>query len=178
MEKLFSINKFVAVVLGLLLLEFGFVGKSRAESCPENRSALSVVEDGFVLKQFLQPPPPKVRPEPECWPISQQGVASFYGHKDGFTGRKTASGERMNPLGMKAAHKKLPFGTRLRVTNTENQKSVIVEINDRGPYIRGRIIDLSPVAAEALGLVEFKNGRVSGGPGTSPVKIEICRNRT
>jgi peptidoglycan lytic transglycosylase len=75
----------------------------------------------------------------------QSGIASIY------SGRRTASGERMNPKALTAAHRKLPFGTRVLVTNKKNGQSVEVTINDRGPYIRGRIIDLSPAAARALG---------------------------
>jgi peptidoglycan lytic transglycosylase len=77
--------------------------------------------------------------------VAQSGVASIY------SDRRTASGERMNPKALTAAHRKLPFGTRVLVTNKKNGKSVEVTINDRGPYIRGRIIDLSPAAARALG---------------------------
>jgi len=70
-------------------------------------------------------------------------AASFYGYGDGFHGRTTANGERFNGHGVTAAHKSLPFGTRLKVTNPTNGKSVIVRINDRGPYIAGRGLDLS-----------------------------------
>jgi rare lipoprotein A len=66
---------------------------------------------------------------------------------------KTASGERMNPAAMTAAHRSLPFGTRLRVTNRRNGKVVMVRINDRGPFIRGRVLDLSRGAARKLGFV-------------------------
>lgn len=76
------------------------------------------------------------------------GEASWYG--PGFHGRKTASGERFNTSELTAAHKTLPFGTLLKVTNLENNLSVIVRINDRGPYIRGRIIDLSRAAKDQL----------------------------
>jgi rare lipoprotein A len=70
-------------------------------------------------------------------------AASFYGHGDGFHGRRTANGERFDGQGVTAAHKYLPFGTRLKVTNPTNGKSVIVRVNDRGPYIAGRGLDLS-----------------------------------
>lgn len=75
----------------------------------------------------------------------------MYGSGDGYAGRKTASGERMNPGAMTAAHKSLPFGSQVRVTNKKNGRSVTVRINDRGPFVRGRVIDLSPAAARALG---------------------------
>jgi rare lipoprotein A len=79
-------------------------------------------------------------------------VASWYGLK--FHGRRTANGEVYNQMAFTAAHKDLRFGTLLRVTNPNNDQSVIVRINDRGPYIRGRELDLSKASASALGLVE------------------------
>jgi rare lipoprotein A len=75
------------------------------------------------------------------------GIASVYG----YHGSKTASGERAHPSGMTAAHRSLPFGTKVAVTNRRNGRSVVVRINDRGPFIRGRVIDLTPAAAHALG---------------------------
>lgn len=79
-----------------------------------------------------------------------QGIASWYG--PGFHGRRTASGERFNQHDLTAAHRTLPFGTRVLVTNMRNGRSVVVRINDRGPHIRGRIIDLSAGAARAIGV--------------------------
>lgn len=76
------------------------------------------------------------------------GMASWYG--PGFHGRRTASGERFNQYAMTAAHKTLPLGSLVLVTNLETNHSVVVRINDRGPYVRGRIIDLSKGAARAL----------------------------
>jgi rare lipoprotein A len=80
--------------------------------------------------------------------FAQCGSASWYALTS-----KTASGERMNPAAMTAAHRTLPFGTKLRVTNKNNGKSVIVRINDRGPFIKGRVIDLSKAAARELGFI-------------------------
>jgi rare lipoprotein A len=80
---------------------------------------------------------------------AQCGRASWYA----LTSR-TASGERMNPSAMTAAHRSLPFGTKLKVTNTNNGKAVVVRINDRGPFIRGRVLDLSKAAARQLGFVD------------------------
>jgi rare lipoprotein A (peptidoglycan hydrolase) len=77
-------------------------------------------------------------------------TASYYGKE--FAGRRTASGEKFNPGGMTAAHRTLPFGTRVRVTHSRNGRSVTVRINDRGPFIRGRSIDLSAAAAAAIGM--------------------------
>ena len=93
------------------------------------------------------PAPPAPPPAPS---FSQVGVASYYAAK--FEDRKTADGERFKSTGMTAAHRTLPLGTMVRVTNLENQRSVIVRINDRGPFMRKRIIDLSPAAARALGI--------------------------
>ena len=78
---------------------------------------------------------------------AQSGAASWYG-----SGRKTANGERFNPNGMTAAHRSLPFGTRVRVENKRNGRSVVVRINDRGPFVHGRIIDLAKGPARAIGL--------------------------
>ena len=76
---------------------------------------------------------------------AQSGIASVY------SGGRTANGERASAGGLTAAHRSLPFGTRVRVTNRNNRRSVVVRINDRGPFVRGRIIDLTPAAAHALG---------------------------
>lgn len=73
---------------------------------------------------------------------------------------KTASGERMNPMGMTAAHKTLPLGTKVKVTNLRNQRSVVVRINDRGPFVKGRMIDLSKGAAQKLGFISAGHTRV------------------
>lgn len=90
----------------------------------------------------------------------QTGKASWYGKK--FHGRKTANGETYDMYAMTAAHKTLPLGTWVRVDNLSNQKSAIVRVNDRGPFVTGRIIDLSYTAAEKIGVV---------GPGTAPVRV-------
>ena len=83
-----------------------------------------------------------------CSPtMAQSGIASVYA----YSGEKTASGERARPSGLTAAHRTLPFGTKVKVTNKRNGRSVTVRINDRGPFVRGRIIDLTPAAARALG---------------------------
>ena len=80
----------------------------------------------------------------------QKGVASWYG--PGFHGKKTASGERFNTRALTAAHRSLPFGTKVRVTNERTGRSVVVRINDRGPFVGGRVIDLSKAAAQAVGI--------------------------
>ncbi|ERP32092.1 rare lipoprotein A [Chitinivibrio alkaliphilus ACht1] len=91
-----------------------------------------------------------------------QGKASWYGRK--FHGRTTASGETYNMRAMTAAHKTLPFGTRVRVTHQETGRSVIVTINDRGPFVEGRVIDLSRRAADRLGIRDR---------GVAPVSLTI-----
>lgn len=90
------------------------------------------------------------------------GMASWYGPK--FHGRRTASGEIFNQHGLTAAHRSLPFGTQVRVTNRRNGRSVVVRINDRGPRKQSRIIDLSSAAANAIGLKQA---------GVAPVTVEI-----
>jgi rare lipoprotein A len=113
-------------------------------------------------KALVQIPKISVSNLPEQIVKGLKGVASYYGY-DG-SGNRTATGERFNPEGMTAAHRSLPFGTRVRVTNTRNGRSVVVRINDRGPYIRGRIIDISVGAARILGMM---------GSGVAPVRIEV-----
>jgi rare lipoprotein A len=93
-----------------------------------------------------------------------KGTASYYG--DPFHGRKTANGETFNKNDLTAAHQTLPFNTRVKVTNLSNEKSVIVRINDRGPYAKGRIIDLSEEAGKRIGLDVT---------GTAKVKLQIVR---
>ncbi len=90
--------------------------------------------------------------------FQQTGVASWYG--PGFHGKKTANGERYDMYTMTAAHKTLPLGTRVKITNLSNRKSIIVRINDRGPFHGGRIIDLSKRAAQQLGILEDGSARV------------------
>lgn len=97
-------------------------------------------------------------------PFRQEGLASWYG--PGFHGRKTASGERFNQNALTCAHKTLPFGTRLKVTNLDNGQELVVTVNDRGPFVRGRIVDLSREGAKKLGFI---------GQGISKVRIERHR---
>jgi len=111
--------------------------------------------------------PPARRTDSNPPPLLIKGVqhtavftASFYGHQDGFHGRKAANGEIFDKNALTAAHKTLPFGTVLKVTYPKTGKSITVRINDRGPYIPGRDIDLSYGAALKLGLVEHGVGQV------------------
>ena len=88
------------------------------------------------------------------------GQASYYGNEPGEGGPLTANGERYNSGGLTAAHRTLPFGTRVRVTSPRTGRSVVVRINDRGPFIGGRVIDLSVGAARAIGLTSSGVGTV------------------
>jgi rare lipoprotein A len=101
------------------------------------------------------------QPIPDARGFEQTGLASWYGRK--FHGRKTSNGEIYNMYGMTAAHKTLPLGTFVRVHNLVNDKSVDVRVNDRGPFVRGRIIDLSYTAAKKINMV---------GPGTVRVRVK------
>jgi rare lipoprotein A len=92
--------------------------------------------------------------------LAQSGIASVYAYKSG----RTANGERTQASGLTAAHRSLPFGTKVRVTNRRNGKSVVVRINDRGPFIRGRVIDLTPAGARTLGF-----------SGLAPVVLAVLR---
>jgi len=92
---------------------------------------------------------------------AETGIASVYA----YSGGKTASGERANPGGLTAAHRTLKFGTQVRVTNRRNGRNVVVRINDRGPFVRGRVIDITPAAARALGF-----------SGLAPVTVDIAQN--
>ena len=93
--------------------------------------------------------------------IASQGVASFYTED-----QQTASGEKFDTHDLTAAHPTLPFGTRLRVTNVATGRSVTVRVNDRGPYIPGRVVDVSHAAANALGMVES---------GVAKVKLDVVQ---
>ncbi|OLU32456.1 hypothetical protein BVH03_07260 [Pseudomonas sp. PA15(2017)] len=90
-----------------------------------------------------------------------EGKASYYGRA--HHGNRTASGERFDQNALTAAHRALPFGTQVKVTNLNNNRSVVVRINDRGPFARGRIIDVSRKAAEALDMIRS---------GVAPVRVE------
>ena len=108
--------------------------------------------------RMMPPAPPRS--------MVQTGVASWYGKA--HHGQRTASGERFDMNALTAAHPTLPFGTRLRVMNLENDREVEVRVNDRGPAVRGRIIDLSYAAARALG---------AGGAGVIPVRLTVLGGR-
>jgi len=128
-------------LLVLLLISFLLVG---CTSAPRYRT---------------YPLPPPVKPGGR---YVETGIASYYAEK--FHGQATSSGEIFDMYGLSAAHKTLPFGTIVKVTNLENGKQVTVPINDRGPFVKNRIIDLSYGAARAINMI---------GPGTAKVRIEV-----
>lgn len=134
------------------------------ESLPASWSRLYLLI--FLVSCFACSLPPtraKVPPVPGAEPgASQTGIASWYG--PGFHGRPTASGVIYDQGELTAAHQTLPLGTKVMVTNLNNGKSTEVSINDRGPFAKGRIIDLSYAAARSLGMI---------GPGTIPVRVEV-----
>jgi rare lipoprotein A len=109
-------------------------------------------------------PPPALTSE-----RSEEGIASWYGGDDGFEGKPTASGEIYDSSLLTAAHRELPLGTLVEVWSVESRKSVQVRINDRGPFIKGRIIDLSRAAAGRLDLI---------GPGTGRVRLSVLKRAT
>jgi rare lipoprotein A len=102
-------------------------------------------------------------PKPSRVRATSTGMASWYGPGDDG-GTIAANGERINHNKLTAAHKRLPFGTRVRVTNLRNNRSIVVRINDRGPFVRGRVIDLTRAGARALGMI---------GSGVAPVRLEV-----
>lgn len=136
-----SVDEMIALVFGVVLFA---VGASMAwQGIAEKNAAYG----RMVLNQG---PYRQFKP--------QQGIASWYGKA--FEGKPTASGVEFDPALWTAAHKKLPLGSRVRVTNLENGRSVIVRVNDRGPYVDDRIIDLSRKAARFLGMKDKGLGEV------------------
>ena len=162
------------MVLGLGLIADGR-GSSLSSRCriplpvgPRSRSyliaalAFAMLFGCAQLERAPEPAPPTPAPPVPSLPApgssgdtaistQQRGRISMYGND--FAGKKTASGERFDPTALTMAHRTLPFGTRVRVTNLENQRSVEVVVNDRGPFVSGRIADLSEAAAHRIGMV-------------------------
>lgn len=123
-----------------------------------------VLAAGCARKKPATAPRARPAPRPAAAGQTEEGLASWYGGKDGFEGKPTASGEIFDGRKMTAAHRTLPLGTWIDVANLENGKTARVRINDRGPFVKGRIVDLSRVAAEELGVV---------GPGTARVRLTV-----
>ncbi len=134
----------------------------RFDDLPDAPEPEGNVVDIDTIEPPIEVEKPKPAPEPATSSRSGRslgtGIASYYGKR--FHGRLTANGERFNMNAMTAAHKTLRFGTKVRVTNPRNGKSVVVRINDRGPFTPGRTIDLSRAAAQKIGLIQRGHGRV------------------
>ena len=124
-----------------LTLTIAAAGLAQAQQAPGASAAASA-----------PPSPPAAAAAPAAAPADAgEGKLAYYGHK--FAGRKTASGQRFNPGAMTMAHKSLPFGTQVRVTNLKNKRSVVLRVNDRGPTQPDRIGDVSLAAARKLGML-------------------------
>ena len=133
----------------------------RASFAPLNAAASAFVPTaGMVDVTAIDPADEPAQAEPtfDGGRAIGGGVASYYGNE--LAGHRTASGERFNPGLLTAAHRTLPLGSMVRVTNPANGKSVVVRINDRGPFARGRVLDLSKSAAAQIGLIARGSGRV------------------
>lgn len=147
------------------------VGRQKAELSPSRQAAVERRHE--IRSAAFHPRPISRRAAPADAPAAaktqantqtkaaSEGVASFYSE-----GTETASGEKFNKNELTAAHPTLPFGTRLRVTNVSTGRSVTVRVNDRGPYVHGRVVDVSYSAAEALGMV---------GKGVANVKLDVVQ---
>ena len=133
----------------------GWLSAGPVDPAPARRSLVAMLA-GLVLAAVLLalPAPGSLRAsyddEVPAW--MQSGRVSWYG--PGFHGRRTANGEIFDTNELTMAHRSLAFGSRVRVTNLDNGRSIVVRVNDRGPYVRGRIADLSHAAASQLGFVE------------------------
>jgi rare lipoprotein A len=136
-----------------------FVGRGRQASLQHNRTASFVTNRRVASVRKHTPFARHHHATPTQ--VASQGVASFYTED-----QQTASGEKFNTHDLTAAHRTLPFGTRLRVTNVATGRSVTVRVNDRGPYIPGRVVDVSGTAANELGIVES---------GIAKVKLDLVQ---
>ncbi|HEY1145808.1 MAG TPA: septal ring lytic transglycosylase RlpA family protein [Allosphingosinicella sp.] len=135
---------------------------ARADSPqPRDEVETAVASDAALAAQGPEAEADLSTDEMTYEPIGE-GEASYYGHE--LAGNRTASGERFDPKALTAAHRTLPMGSMLRVTNTSNGKSVIVRINDRGPFTGNRIIDISLAAARQISMV---------GPGKAMVRLDL-----
>jgi rare lipoprotein A len=163
-----NVVRLFSVVLGAALLaacaqssvvsrNSGFVSPSRQASLQHNRTASFVTNRRVASAKKHTPFARHNNAAPTQ--IASQGIASFYTED-----QQTASGEKFDTNDLTAAHPTLPFGTRLRVTNVATGRSVTVRVNDRGPYVAGRVVDVSHSAADALGMV---------GSGIAKVKLDV-----
>jgi rare lipoprotein A len=134
-------------------------GPTPAQAAPEAAPPSPGERVAATTPTVTRPEPAQARPlqvarkaqHARAWPRRFKGRASYYGRR--FAGRRTASGERFQPEGLTMAHRRLPFGTLVRVTNARNGRSVVVRVNDRGPFVRSRVADVSLGAARRLGML-------------------------
>jgi peptidoglycan lytic transglycosylase len=155
-----------AVVLLTVSVSFGAACAHRPPQPPQAPPTPPQVEP--PVPPAPPPSPPPAPPEEPTSPPAKrvlEGTASWYGPR--FDGRTTASGEQFDQDALTAAHATLALGTRVRVTNLRNGRTVVVRINDRGPAYRDRVLDLSRAAAVTLGMIR---------PGTAPVRIEVLND--
>ena len=145
--------------LGVTLAIVGLTipGPVQADELADGDRIASLTQTVATLDESIEVAPP-ADPLEKVFKAIGQGEASYYGHE--LAGNRTASGERFNPNGLTAAHRTLPLGTRLRVTNIANGRSVIVRINDRGPFVGNRLIDVSLGAARDLNMVRAGKAQV------------------
>ncbi|MCB1162954.1 MAG: septal ring lytic transglycosylase RlpA family protein [Candidatus Krumholzibacteriia bacterium] len=138
------------------------MGTRRGESAIRRASRFArIAALGLALALGSGCSPKTLGPPPERG-AAQEGLASWYGAP--YHGRQTASGEIYDQEALTAAHRALPFGTQVRVTNLKNGRSLVLRINDRGPFVAGRIVDVSRRAARELGFL---------GDGVAPVRLEV-----
>jgi len=160
-----SMSFIKVIVVAPILLALGacapspFVGSKSELAATDQRAAADINRSASILRN-THVATQATEPHAIKTPGPSFGVASFYDDE----GTLTANGETFNPNELTAAHRTLPFGTRLRVTNVANGRSVVVRINDRGPFVPGRVVDVSLSAAEKLGMTD---------PGTAKVKLDI-----
>jgi rare lipoprotein A len=141
----------------------GLIGAAPAEAADPGTSArlqsldlaVQTLPDDALLPPQQAPAP---APAPQAFEPAGQGEASYYGAE--LAGNRTASGERFNPAALTCAHRSLPLGSMVRVTNVANGRSVVVRVNDRGPFAHSRIIDVSLAAAREIGLIRAGRGQV------------------
>ncbi|MCB2066177.1 MAG: septal ring lytic transglycosylase RlpA family protein [Erythrobacter sp.] len=158
-----AVRRWLLPLSALALIGLTAAGRAEEQTAPEAEQAVTAAPlPVFAPSQdaLLTPEPAVVEqaePESEATSLGQ-GVASYYASQ--FQGRRTASGESFDNADFTAAHRTLPFGSRVRVTNPRTGESVVVRINDRGPFVRGRTIDLSRAAAEEVGIVRAGHGTV------------------
>jgi rare lipoprotein A len=154
-----------AVVLGAVSLaacaQSSVVGKRSALFAPSRQASLERDRTPSIVANHRVAAAHAVRDNAASTKTASQGLASFYSE-----GTRTASGEKFDANELTAAHPTLPFGTRLRVTNVTNGQSVTVRVNDRGPYVPGRVVDVSYSAARTLGMV---------GGGVAKVKLDVVQ---